>query len=135
MWKQIIIVVALAILFTGVGWRAGAGSAAPASADTLKVKIARDIYAQMLARWRNNERYDIEDLELWSQHVLDADLDLATDAAERGAAYEEHVKRTTELARIAKSFARTGQGLDSTALSAEYYRLDALSRSAKGKQH
>lgn len=133
MWKRMIVVLVLATLLVGGTWHAWAGSAAPVAVDAVKAKIARDVYAQMIARWRNNEVYDIEDLELWSRHILDADLDLATTADTRVAAYEEHIKRTTELAAIAKSFAQTGQGLNSAALAAEFYRLDALSRSAKGK--
>lgn len=133
MCKRMIVATVLAALFVGAAWRAKAGGPAPAAADTVKAKIARDVYAQMMARWRNNEAYDIEDMELWSRHILEADLDLATGANERVAAYEEQIRRTTELATIAKAFARTGLGLDSAALAAEYYHLDAISRSAKGR--
>jgi hypothetical protein len=87
----------------------------------------------MMARWKNYEANDIEDLQLWSKHILEADLDLAADAEQRLAAYEEQIKRTAELATIAKAFAKTGQGLESVALAAEFYRLEAVSQAAKGR--
>jgi hypothetical protein len=133
MFKRIMVVSVAAIVGAGTAWCVMADNEKPAAVDTVKAKIARDVYAQMMARWRNTEAFDIEDMEIWSQHILDADLDLATIADKRVAAYEEQMKRTAELAKIAKSFARTGQGLESAALAAEYYPLEAVSRSAKGR--
>ena len=133
MFKRIMIVSVAAVFCAGTAWCVMAGNEKPAAVDTVKAKIARDVYAQMMARWMNNEAFDIEDMEIWSQHILDADLDLAASADERVAAYEEQMKRTAELAKIAKSYATTGQGLESAALAAEYYHLEAVSRSAKGR--
>ena len=141
MFRRISVFFWAAIFGLGTAWLAIAGnekSAAvgtdkPAAVDTVKAKIAKDVYALMMARWRNNEAFDIEDVETWSRHILDADLDIAASAEERVAAYEEQMKRTTELARIAKSFAQTGQSLESAAMAAEYYRLEAVSLSAKGR--
>ena len=65
MWKRIITVAVFALLFVGAEWCARAGSPArpaPAAVDSVKAKIARDVYAQMMVRWRNNEANDLEDL-------------------------------------------------------------------------
>ncbi len=87
----------------------------------------------MMAHWRNNEAYNLEELELWSTHLLEAELDAANSAEKRVTAYESQIKRTAEIATAAKAYAKSGQGLDSDALAAEYYRLEALSQSAKGR--
>jgi hypothetical protein len=133
MFKRIMLVSVAAVFCAGTAWCVTADNEKPAAVDTVKAKMAREVYAQMMARWASNQVFDIEDMEIWSQHILDADLDLATSADERVVAYEEQMKRTSELAKIAKSFARTGQGLESAALAAEYYHLEAVSRSAKGR--
>jgi hypothetical protein len=133
MSKRILIVIAVAALFANAAWSAMAEKEPPAAVDAVRAKIARDVFVQMMARWKNYEANDIEDLELWSKHILEADLDAAAGAEQRVAAYEEQIKRTAELATIAKSFAKTGQGLESVALAAEYYRLEAMSQAAKGR--
>ena len=33
----------------------------------------REVFAQMMVRWRNNEAYNLEELELWSTHLLEAE--------------------------------------------------------------
>jgi hypothetical protein len=93
-----------------------------------KVEVATVVFNQMMSRAMGAEGYDIEDLELWSQHILQSQLDAAQDAAQRTAAHQAHLRRTTELARITKSYAKTGQGRPADALAAEWYRLDAESQ-------
>ena len=131
--KRVQIVIVAGVLLIGVAWSAAPPKEVAKEVDQSKAKIAADVYAQMRMRLSNNEQYDIEDLALWSQHLLDAELEVATDDSQRVAAYEAHSKRNTELARIAKSFVASGQGRESEALAAEYYRLQAESQLAKAK--
>lgn len=104
---------------------------APDPAAPARLNLARDVFEQMLSRVTNQQHFDIEDLELWSQHILESELDAAATAAERRAAYQAHVARTTTLEKTAKAFAKTGQGLISDGLAAEYYRLHAEAKLAR----
>lgn len=104
---------------------------APDPEAATRLKLARDVFAQMFSRVTNQQHFDIEDLELWSQHILESELDAATTAAERRAAHQAHVARTTSLEKTAKSFSKTGQGLVSDGLAAEYYRLHAEAQLAR----
>lgn len=133
MSKRVLIALAVALLVAGAGWSAMAQKEAPPAIDSVKARLAREVFAQMTARWRNNEAYNLEELELWSTHILEAELDAATNVDERVAAYEAQIKRTADIAAAAKAYAKSGQGLESDALAAEYYRLEALSQSAKGR--
>lgn len=105
-----------------------------AAVDAVKIKVATEVFDQMMSRAMGAEGYDIEDLELWSQHVLQSELDAVKDAAGREAAHQAHLRRTTELARITKSYAQTGQGRQADALAAEWYRLDAESQLERAKR-
>ena len=105
-----------------------------AAVDVVKTKLATDVFDQMMSRAMGAEGYDIEDLELWSQHVLQSELDTAKDAAGREAAHQAQLRRTSELARITKSYAQTGQGRQADALAAEWYRLDAESQLERAKR-
>ena len=133
-WRRTLAVVFAVALVAGSAWSAVGPKDAAQEVDKVKAQLAADIYAQMMIRVSNNEdKIDIEDLALWSQHVLQAELDVASADAERLAAYEAQLKRATEVATIAKSFAKSGQGLESSAMAAEFYRLDAESQLAKAK--
>ena len=106
----------------------------PAAAVTAaKLKVAAEVFNQMMSRAMNAEGYDIEDLELWSQHILQSELDAAQNAEQRTAAHQAHLRRATELARITASYAKTGQGRPAEALAAEWYRLDAQSQLEKAR--
>ena len=102
-----------------------------AEVDVAKVQVATEVFTQMMSRAMNGEGYDIEDLELWSQHILQAELDVAKNVVERAAAHQAHLRRASELARITASYAKTGQGRPADALAAEWYRLDAQSQLEK----
>jgi hypothetical protein len=103
----------------------GAEGAKPDATAGQRLKLAREIYAEMMQRFKSQEGYDIEDLEHWSQNLLGAEMSTAANPADRTTAHEAHVKRTKELEELAKSFERTGQGRSSDALAAEFYRLQA----------
>lgn len=102
-----------------------------AAVDQAKLKLASDVFDQMMIKLLGNEGYNIEDMELWSQHILESELDLARKQDQRKAAHQSHLRRATELARIAGSYAKTGQGRQADALAAEWYRLDAESHAQK----
>jgi hypothetical protein len=105
-----------------------------AEVDAAKVQVATEVFTQMMSRAMNGEGYDIEDLELWSQHILQAELDLAKNSAARTAAHQAHLRRASELARITASYAKTGQGRPTDALAADSYRLEAQSQLEKLKK-
>ena len=128
------------ILAIVVALAAGAALSAPETkreldpAEIAKGKLARQIFDQMIARYRNGESYDIDDLAFWSQRVLDADVAAAADAQQRRTACEAHMARTSEVERMAVSYFKTGQGRQADALTAEYYRLDAEMQLARAKR-
>jgi hypothetical protein len=119
---------------------AGAALSAPEAKRELdptelaKGKVARQVFDQIIARYRNGEGYDVDDLALWSQRILVADLAASADAEQRRTAYEAHQARTSDIEKIAGSYFRAGMGRQSDALAAEYYRLDAESQLANIKR-
>lgn len=125
MSRPIWLTAALLLVLTGAALSAPDSKPAPDPTAAARLKLAREVFNQMLSRVAHQERFDIEDLELWSQHILESELDAAATADERRAAYQAQVERTTSLEKTAKAFARTGQGLESDGLAAEYYRLRA----------
>lgn len=104
-----------------------------AEVTAAKLKVATEVFNQMMSRAMNAEGYDIEDLELWSQHILQSELDAAQNAEQRTSAHQANLRRATELARITASYAKTGQGRPAEALAAEWYRLDAQSQFEKAR--
>ena len=68
--------------------------------DAGEVRIAKEVFGQKMARLLGGEGYDIEDIELWSQHILESELDAATKPSQRKTAYAEEVRRTAELACV-----------------------------------
>jgi len=103
----------------------GAEGTKPDATAGQRLKLAREIYAEMMERAKSQERYDIEDLELWSKNLLGAELSSAANPADRTGAHEAHVKRTKELEELTKAYERAGVGRSSDALAAEFYRLQA----------
>lgn len=98
-----------------------------------RAQLAHEVFEQMLARVAHQQPFDIEDLELWSRHILDSELAAAATAAERRAAHQAHVARATSLEKTAKAFSKTGQGLVSDGLAAEFYRLEAEAQFASAE--
>lgn len=131
MSRPICLIAASLAIFSCAALSAPDAKPAPDPEATTRLKLARDVFAQMFSRVTNQQHFDIEDLELWSQHILESELDAATTAAERRAAYQAHLARTTSLEKTAKAFSKTGQGLVSDGLAAEYYRLHAEAQLAK----
>jgi hypothetical protein len=117
-----------------IAWSMSAAeSATPDDAADQCVKLAREIYAEMVERARNAAGYDMEDFEHWSRNLLNAELDTATNQDQRAAAHAAHVRRTREIEELAKNYARQGEGRQSDALAAEFYRLQAERTQAQSK--
>jgi hypothetical protein len=114
------------VLIGGVALsRSGADDNKPDPTAGQRLKLAREIYAEMMERAKNQEGNDIEDLEVWSRNLLGTELAVAVNAADRTTAHESHVKRTKDLEELAKAQQRAGQIRSSDALAAEFYRLQA----------
>lgn len=128
MFKRTGLVAGAIVLAAGAALSAPEAKREASATDVAKGKVARQVFDQLVARYRNAEGYDIDDLAFWSQRVLDAELAIATDAAERTKACQAHLDRTQEIEKIAASHFKVGQGTQTSALAAEYYRLDAESR-------
>ncbi|HUY31616.1 MAG TPA: hypothetical protein VMV69_02475 [Pirellulales bacterium] len=121
-------------LFGGVALsQPGAEGGKPDATAGQRLKLAREVYAEKMELVKNREGYDIEDLELWSQNLLGAELAVAGKPAERTAAHEAHVERAKELEKLARAYQRAGQGRNSDALAAEFYRLQAEARLAENQ--
>jgi hypothetical protein len=71
----------------------------------------------------NGEAYD--GVFIWSKRVLDAELDLSGNEAERLAALAAHLTRTKRLEEVAKDLHARGAVSDLEVLEAEYHRYDA----------
>jgi hypothetical protein len=91
---------------------------------------AQKVYGQILTRLRAAEARPSE-LFGWSEKWLDADLALADKQTEQLKALKDHLARTREVERITTTYAKAGQGRQSDADAATYYRLDAEIRLRK----
>lgn len=109
---------------------AGAGQNPPAKPAVQKALLeerrdaARNVFDQGLLRLKGAEALP-EGLSQWSLHWLDAELALCETRGDRVAALEAHVKRAKEVEDVAAHFAKIGQGRDSDAHAARYFRIDA----------
>ncbi len=89
------------------------------------VAAAETTYKQDLARIKGLQGSSVEELYTWSHRWLDAELDLAANKDERVAAHQRHLDRMKDLEKMAKAMAVTGQGRQSDATAAAYYRTQA----------
>jgi len=128
MFKRTGLVAGAIVLAAGAALSAPEAKREASATDVAKGKVARQVFDQLVARYRNAEGYDIDDLAFWSQHILDAELVIATDAAQRTKACQAHIDRTQEIEKIAASHFKAGLGAQISTLAAEYYRLDAESK-------
>ena len=123
----------LAVLSLGLLFCAGAMSlAAPPPAPPkvpkelleARLKASRDAYQYKEKRLRRGVGAPIE-LSDWSRRWLDAQLALREKKADRIAAYQSHLERATEIERVARNEAESGQRRPDDAIAAAYYRIDA----------
>lgn len=89
------------------------------------VEAAQTTYKQDLARMKGLQGSSPEDLYVWSRRWLDAEMDLAANKDEKVASHHRHLDRMKEVEKMAKAMAVTGQGRQSDATAATYYRTQA----------
>jgi hypothetical protein len=72
-------------------------------ADLAKARLdaAREVYALMMTTYRAG-RTTLDEMVLWSPHLLEAELDAATTKAERVKAREDHFARMREYEKQMK---------------------------------
>ena len=95
-----------------------------------RLEVARKVFQENQIRFRNREGL-VSDLFGWSERWLDAELAVSDKAADRTKALKDHVDRSRDLERMATNYARTGQGRQSDADAATYFRIEAEIRLAK----
>ena len=134
MFKRIWILAIVVVLAAGAALSAPETKREIDPAEIAKGKVARQILDLLLTTYKNAEGYDIDDLAFWSQRVVDADLAASADAEQRRTACEAHLARTSEIERIAASHYKNGLSAQTSALAAEYYRLDAETQLARAKR-
>ncbi len=134
MRNSVLIVLGLAVvgvcslLFSAEPPRTAAAKAAPKIPRELleqRRDAARKVFEENLRRFQGAELAMDERLLWWSERWLNAELALTEKPAERTAAHEAHVKRLKELEKMFAHYAITGQGRQSDAQAATYFRAEA----------
>jgi hypothetical protein len=107
-------------------------NAAPKAAPKIPIELleqrreaARKVFEENLTRFQAAELAMDERLMWWSERWLNAELALSEKPADRTAALEAHVKRLKKLERVFAAYAKTGQGRESDAQAATYFRAEA----------
>lgn len=90
-----------------------------------RLEAAQKAYQMLAKRVEAGAANDVEGMYRWSQRWLDAQRDVSAKKEDQIAALEAHLGRMSELEKLAKNFAKAGQGLAQDAFAAEYYRADA----------
>jgi uncharacterized protein (TIGR03067 family) len=92
-----------------------------------RVDAARKVFEQNLVRLKEAQGLPSE-LFGWSERWLEAELALAETPDARAKALREHLDRTREVERTTVNYAKIGQGRQTDADAATYYRLEAETR-------
>jgi hypothetical protein len=102
------------------------GPAAKVPAELLRKRLesARSVYRQTYERVLTGQQAPAE-LFGWSERWLDAELALADKENDRVKALKEHLDRTRDVEHRAAVLFRAGQGRQSDADTATYYRIEA----------
>ena len=89
-----------------------------------------------LLRLKGLEGSSGEELYTWSRRWLDAELDLAANKDERVAAHQRQLDRMKDWEKQAEAMAAAGQGRQSDASAAAYYRtqVELLLTQAQGRK-
>jgi hypothetical protein len=74
-----------------------------------------------------------ENLYVWSGRWLEAELDVAADAAARAAALKAHLDRMKDAEKLAAALWKAGQGRAADAAAGRYYRAQAELWLARGR--
>lgn len=98
---------------------------AEASLKRQMLDAARKVYEDSTKRYQAGVSASVEELYLWSIRWLDAEFDLAADAAAKTTALKAHLERMKQVEKICVAFAKTGQGRQADAAAGRYYRTQA----------
>ncbi|OWK40800.1 hypothetical protein [Fimbriiglobus ruber] len=110
------------------------GANADAAVKKAILEDARQVYEMNQKRYRALEGpVVVEDTYLWSVRWLEAELDLAADAAAKTAALKGHLERMREVEKMAANQAKAGQGRQSDAVAGHYHRTRAELWLARGE--
>jgi RNA polymerase sigma factor (sigma-70 family) len=97
-----------------------------------RLAAAREVYDSMMDTYRAG-RLSIDDIYLWSPHLLEAELDAATTKAERIEARQAHVKRMREHEKYIKSLFDAARAGPRDLAEAKLLRTEAELRLAQEK--
>jgi hypothetical protein len=89
-----------------------------------RVQAARRVFELDLARFRTGTG-SLPEMFGWSERLLDAELALTVEPAERANHLRANLDRTRLVERMAVMLAKTGQGRESDVAAATYYRIQA----------
>ena len=87
-----------------------------------RLEAARNVFRLKLERCKAGEEHLDDNLPVWSERLLTAELAIVDNPADRIAAIRAHVEREREVARIVTALAKTGEGRDEVA---KYFLIDA----------
>jgi hypothetical protein len=97
-----------------------------------RLEAAREVYRLLQAQIKTGS-VSPQELCLWSPHLLDAELDVATTKAERVAALKAHVNLMKDNERFVKALVDVGRAPATELGKAKVLRLEAELRLAKEK--
>lgn len=113
---------------------------APTPKDTEKalkkalLDDARKVFEQNQVRYQTGAvGIDVELMSNWSIRWLEAELELAADAAGKSAALKAHLGRMKDVEKFATALAKTGQGREADAVAGRYFRTQAELWLARGR--
>ncbi len=113
---------------------AGKGAVVPRKLLEERRDAARAVFQEMLQRLQAAEALP-QGVAEWSERWLESELALSLARADRLKAFEAHVERTKQVEAIAVAYEKSGQGRQSDASVARYYRADAEIRLHVEKIH
>ncbi|MCE9563982.1 MAG: hypothetical protein K8U57_18220 [Planctomycetes bacterium] len=94
---------------------------------------ARKVFEQDLARYKNGQSVAFEDLYQWSSRWLEAELEMAGDAATRTTAFKTHFDRMKDVEKSTAAMVKAGQVREADAAAGRYYRAQAELWLARGR--
>jgi hypothetical protein len=98
---------------------------AEASLKKQMLEEAKKVYESDIKRYQAGQSSSVEELYLWSGRWLEAELDLAADAAAKTTALKAHLDRMKAVEKSSGAYAKAGQGRESDAAAGRYYRAQA----------
>jgi hypothetical protein len=129
--------VVLTLLLVVGGWNASAQKDPPSNSAKLLGEMrdaARNTYDLHWKHFKNAQGLDLEALHRWSRRWLEAERKVSNKKADQTAALQAHSDRMKELEKVAATLAKTGQGPQSAASAATYFRLEAELWVAQAKE-